>query len=123
VTPPDILVLGPEWPTRALLRAQLIEDGWDVVATDAWPIPRQFLRRAMRPRAIVVDLHGLPEPRLALDELRMVMDPARVLVLAALGTLTRDEIATMGFHVMERPASIGDIASAASALIRTAHAS
>jgi hypothetical protein len=113
-------VLGPEWPARALLRAQLIEDGWDVVATDAWPIPRQFLRHGMRPRAIVIDLHGLPDPRVTLDELRTVVDPSRVLVIAALGTLSREEIESMEFHTIERPASVGEIASAVARLLRSA---
>lgn len=35
LTPPDIVLLGPEWPERALLRAQLVEEGHDVVAIDA----------------------------------------------------------------------------------------
>jgi len=29
-SPPDIVLLGAEWPSRALLRAQLIEEGFDV---------------------------------------------------------------------------------------------
>jgi hypothetical protein len=49
--PPDVILLGPEWPERALLRAQLIEDGYDVVAIDAWPIPRLYRRSGMRPRS------------------------------------------------------------------------
>src|SRR5262245_27963580 len=36
---PDIVLLGAEWPTRALLRAQLAEEGYNVLATDRWPIP------------------------------------------------------------------------------------
>jgi hypothetical protein len=31
ITPPDIVLLGPEWLERALLRAQLIEEGDDVI--------------------------------------------------------------------------------------------
>jgi hypothetical protein len=45
--PPDVIVLGPEWPERALLRAQLIEEGYEVVAVDAWPIPRPYRRAGM----------------------------------------------------------------------------
>src|SRR5262245_30111410 len=29
--PPDVLLLSAEWPERALLRAQLIEEGYEVV--------------------------------------------------------------------------------------------
>jgi len=60
---PDIVLLGTEWPERALLRAQLIEEGYNVVAMDAWPIPEEYRRPSMKPRVMVVDLTGLPEPR------------------------------------------------------------
>ena len=30
----DVLLLAPEWPERALLRAELIEAGYDVIAID-----------------------------------------------------------------------------------------
>jgi hypothetical protein len=42
--PPDVMVLGAEWPERVLLRAQLIEEGHEVVAIDAWPIPPRYRR-------------------------------------------------------------------------------
>jgi hypothetical protein len=117
--PPDIVLLGPEWPTRALLRAQLLEEGYEVVATDVWPIPRQFLRPGMRPRAVVIDLHGLPEPQRVLAEVRALIEPERVLVVTALGTVASDDIRQMGFHVVARPASIGEIVATAKGLVRT----
>jgi hypothetical protein len=63
-TPPDVLLLGAEWPERALLRAELIEAGYNVVAIDAWPIPGLSWRPEMRPRVVIVDLKGLPKPRM-----------------------------------------------------------
>lgn len=98
--PPDVVLIGPEWPTRALLRAQFVEEGYEVVAT-------------------IVDLHGLPEPHNVLAELRALIDPDRVLVVTALGTLTGDEIRRLGFHAVSRPASVGEIVAAAEALLPT----
>jgi hypothetical protein len=118
MNPPEIVLLGPEWPERALLRAQLLEEGYDVVATDAWPIPRQYLRSGMKPRLLIVDLQGLPEPREALDEVRAVIPPDHVLVVTALGTITADEIAHFGFHVIKRPIRVADIVTAARGLLR-----
>jgi hypothetical protein len=115
--PPDVIVLGGEWPERALLRAQLIEEGHDVVALDAWPIPRQYRRAGMKPRAMVVDLRGLEDPRLTLDELRFVIPPERVLVVTALGTLPRRDVERFGFRTIERPATVGEIVGAVSALL------
>ena len=113
---PDILLLGPEWPERALLRVQLIEAGHEVVAVDAWPIPRLYRRPGMTPRVLVIDLHGLPNPRATLDEVRFVMPPGRVLVVTALGTVTGDDVRRLGFGVVERPTTIGEIVRAAALL-------
>jgi hypothetical protein len=60
-TPPDIVLLGPEWPERALLRAQFIEEGYDVIAIDPWPIPTLYRRPSMKPRVLLIDLQGLPD--------------------------------------------------------------
>jgi hypothetical protein len=118
VNPPDVVLIGPEWPERALLSAQLIEEGYHVVATDAWPIPRQFLRSGLKPRALIVDLHGLPEPREALDEIRGVIPAERVVVVTALGTISADEVRTLGFRVVSRPVTVGNIVAAVAALLR-----
>jgi len=116
-TPPDIVLLRAEWPERALLRAQLLEEGYDVVATDAWPIPRQYLRSGMKPRLLIVDLQGLPEPREVLEEVGGVMPRERVLVITALGTMTADEVVRLGFRVAKRPISVGDIVRAATEVL------
>jgi hypothetical protein len=34
--PPDIVLLAGDWQPRALIRAQLIEEGLEVVATNTW---------------------------------------------------------------------------------------
>lgn len=111
------MVFGAQWPERALLRAQLIEDGYQVVAIDSWPIPRVYRRPNMKPRVLLIDLHELPNPRETLDEVRFVLPPERVLVVTALGSLTGAEVRERGFPVIERPATIGQIVAAASALL------
>ena len=115
--PPDVLLLDPEWPERALLRAQLIEEGYEVVAIDAWPIPRLYRRPGMKPRVLLIDLHGLPDPRETLDEVHFVIPPERVLVVTALGSLAGAEVRQLGFTVIERPATIGQIVAATGALV------
>jgi hypothetical protein len=117
ITTPDIVLLGGEWPERALLRAQFIEEGYDVVALDAWPIPEMYRRPDQQPRVIVVDLRGLPEPRETLDKLRFFMPPERVLVVTALGTLTADDIRRVGLTAIERPTTIGQIVETAARIL------
>lgn len=118
LTAPDVIVLGPEWPERALLRAELIENGYDVVAIDAWPIPRAYRRPGMKPRVFIVDLRGLSDPHNVLDELRFVIPPDRVLVLTALGTVTVDQVRRFGYHVVTRPTSIYDVVEATVRLLQ-----
>ena len=60
VRPPDIVLLATEWQPRALLRAQLIEEGFEVLATDTWTTMRRYLRPGSKPLLAIVDLQGLP---------------------------------------------------------------
>jgi hypothetical protein len=115
---PDVVLIGPEWPARALVRAQLVEEGYDVVATDAWPIPRQYLRSDTKPRALVIDLQGLPDPQTTLDELRHVIDAGRVVVVTAIGTVEIDRIRQMGFRALRRPVTVGEIVREVATVLR-----
>ena len=115
--PPDIIVLVTKWPERALLRAQLIEEGHEVVAVDTWPIPRLYRQPGLTPRVLLIDLSELPKPRETLEEIRLVLPPERVLVVTALGSLTGDEVRALGFNVIERPISVGQIAVETGALL------
>jgi hypothetical protein len=114
---PDVVLIGPEWPERALLRAQFLEEGYTVVAIDAWPIPRTYRRAGMKPRVLVIDLHGLPDPRTTLDEVRFLIPSNRVLVVTAMGTLAANDVRRLGFKVIERPATIGEIVRAAVSML------
>ena len=114
---PDIMLLGSEWPQRALLRAQLIEEGYEVVAVDAWPVPMMYRRPGMTPRLLLIDLQGLPDPQQTLREVPFVVPPGRVLVVTALGTLARDDVHRLGFATIERPVTVGQIVAAAGSLL------
>jgi hypothetical protein len=106
---PDIVLLGAEWKTRALLRAQLIEEGFKVVATDTWSMMRRYLRPGSRPRLAVVDVKDLVEPEQVLRDVAVLMKPDRVLVLTAAGTVPLDEISRLGFRVARRPFTIAAV--------------
>jgi hypothetical protein len=110
--PPDIVFLAAEWPLRALIRAQLIEEGWEVVATSDWPMMRRHLRPGSKPRLAVVDLKDLPDPQSVLRDLGVLMKPERVLVLSAIGTIPAAEIERLGFRVIPRPFVIEDVVRA-----------
>ena len=106
---PDIVFLDADWQSRTLIRAQLIEDGFEIVATESWTMMRRHLRPGSKPRLALVDLKDLPDPQDVLRDLRVLMKPERVLVLTAIGTIPREDIERLGFHVMPRPFVIEDL--------------
>jgi DNA-binding response OmpR family regulator len=119
--PPDIVLLATDWQPRALIRAQLIEEGFEVVATNSWPMMRQHLRPGIKPRLAIVDLKGLEDPGGVLTDLRVLMKPNRVLVLTAIGTMSRPDIERLGFHALSRPVVIREVVrSATKALVEPA---
>jgi hypothetical protein len=106
-----------------MIRAQLIEDGLEVVATDTWPMMRRHLRPGRKPRLAIVDLKDLPNPRDVLNDLRVLMKPTRVLVLTASGTVPAAEVERLGFRALSRPIAIKDVVDAAAEAIRSGHSS
>jgi hypothetical protein len=116
---PDVILLGAEWQPRALIRAQLIEEGFDVVATETWPATRRHLRPGSKPRFVIADLKGLPNPRAVLKDLRVLMVPGRVLVLTAVGTVPAAEIESLGFRMLSRPISIKEVVRMVTEVIRS----
>lgn len=118
--PPDVVLLSTEWQPRALIRAQLIEEGFDVVATDTWPLMRRHLRPGATPRFAIVDLKGLSNPEQVLNDLRVLMKPNQVLVLTAIGTVQAADVVRLGFSRLARPVVIKDVVDTAAAAIRAA---
>ena len=103
---------------RALLRAELLNRGFTVFAIDQWPVgahPDTHPRVA--PRVVIVDLHELDDPGGVLTELGQIFSPGRVLAVTALATLAADAVRQMGFHVVARPAQVGDIVGAAAEML------
>lgn len=113
MTPPDIVLLASKWQPRALLRAQLIEEGFEVVATDTWAEMRSQMEGAAKPKVAIIDLDGLAALEEILQEARRLMPPHRVLVLTALGTATPEHVRELGFRVVRRPLRIEDVVAAA----------
>ena len=105
-------MIGPEWPVRALLSAQLIEEGRKVVPVGTWPPPRFYFRAPAKPRAVIVDLHGMPDAQRLISELPALAPPESILVIASLSSVPVEDLRRRGFHVITRPTSIRDVTAA-----------
>ncbi len=110
--PTDVVLLAADWESRAPLRAQLLEDGIEVIATDEWPTMRGYLRPGVKPELAVVDLKDLADAQNVLDSLAILMKPERVFVLTALGTVPTSVLEAAGFRLLRRPISIEEIVAA-----------
>ncbi|HSC27164.1 MAG TPA: hypothetical protein VLD67_07820 [Vicinamibacterales bacterium] len=115
----DVLLLSADWPSRALLRAQLIESGFEVFATDSWESARQELLRGGLPRAFVLDLHGLADAGGVVRELATLMSSGGVLLLGAADARAPDPPAP-GWRVLSRPIRIGAVAGAVARMLAAA---
>ena len=112
--PLDVVLLSVNWDSRAPLRAQLIEDGRQIIATDDWAATRRLLRPATKPRLVFVDLKDLPDAEGVLNALHVLMKPERVLVLTAVGSTPASTAERLGFRVLRRPVTIEQITGAIS---------
>ena len=118
----DIVLLAAQWPERALIRAQLIERGFEVWATDDWDSLRRRLSPRWMPRVAIVDLKDLPNPERVTRELSTLVGRPRLIVLTASGTMRTVDIERSAFRVLNRPIDVGRIVDAATAAMTASHA-
>lgn len=122
---PDILLIAAEWRPRALINAELLEQGFDVVAVETWDEAELRLRaRAVRPRLTIFDVDGDDHPEAALTTLAQLVRADEVLVLTSESVLPAARLAAMGYrHVLPRPFMIKAIVAQARTLLqRVPHA-
>lgn len=117
--PPEIILLATEWQARALIRAQLIEEGFDVVATNTWAMMRRHLRPGSKPQLAIVDLKDLPDPQRVLNDVQQLTKPNRVLVLTAIGTMRPNDVKRLGLWTLSRPLAIKDVVETVAHAIRS----
>ncbi len=118
----DVLLAGGEWRPRALVLAQLEEEGFQVTAVETWDEAELLLRKhAVQPAAVVFDLEGEAHPEAALVTLHKLVGPVRSLILTSGSVFPPAAVRGLGFdHVLARPYSVADVVSAARALIEKA---
>ena len=116
---PDVLLAAADRRLRAPLRAQLIEEGYGVLAVASWDEAELLLsKRAAQPRVVVVDLDAESNPAAILPTLARLVAPATVIVLTSAGAPNAADAGAHGLeHVMARPFSIGEVVERVRSLI------
>jgi DNA-binding response OmpR family regulator len=105
-----VLLVAADWKLRALLRAELIEAGLDVLAVETWADAEALLLAHGLPRLLVLAVEEDRNPRAILEAARVLVPPSRTLVLTAASVLTVEDIRSLGFvNAISRPYRLGDI--------------
>ena len=107
----EILLIAADWQLRALVRAQLLEEGFDVRALPSLKIALAYLLRSGgQPRLTIVDTQGLQvEARQLSDLWRLTGQAPLILCGGALsgGALTQEGLEPS--EVLLRPFRVGDL--------------
>jgi len=110
----EIILVAREWKARTLLRAQLLEEGYEVTALRTIEEAMMLLCRGMvRPRLIILDTIGqsLKEPMLT--DLQALAGNAPILVCTGPFDLARLDFEEVGLtNLLVRPFTVGDVVNA-----------
>jgi DNA-binding response OmpR family regulator len=110
----EIILIVREWKMRALITAQLSEEGYQVMALRIIEEAVMLLGRAMvRPRLIILDTtdQSLKEPVLA--DLRALAGDAPILVCTGPFDLAQFDFEEVGLtNLLVRPFTVGDVVKA-----------
>ena len=107
----QILIVGKDWTARALLRAQLIEEGFEVEAyEDVQEVVDRLWGSAEMPSLLIVDLFECEKPA---EDIATVSHWAKLLpvwILTGHGTAGAGELEGQGFERIHfRPIDVGTL--------------
>jgi DNA-binding NtrC family response regulator len=107
----QILIAGKDWTARALLRAQLIEEGFDVEAyEDVQAVVRRLWAAREMPSLLLADLF---ESEDMAEDIAMLSHWAKLLpiwIMAGHGTAGAESLESRGFErVLFRPLDVGKL--------------
>ena len=107
----QILLVGEDWKTRALLRAQLLEEGLDVEAHESVGAALGDSEDpALLPLLLVADVSASGNPARELDQLARWNKRIPVWVIASRSVIDEKSLQGRGFEaVLFRPVDLGKL--------------
>jgi DNA-binding response OmpR family regulator len=107
----EILLIAADWQLRALVRAQLLEEGYAVRALPSLEIAlAHLLRSGGQPRLTIVDTQGLQVEARQLAELRRLTGQTPLILCGGVsggGALAQEGLSPT--EVLLRPFRVGDL--------------
>ena len=105
----QLVLVGKDWKTRALLRAQLLEEGVDVEAYESTEDGLQTLV-ASPPALVLVDLTASNDPNADIDHLAKWVMRVPTWIIASRSLAAIGKIETLGAErVLYRPLDVGEL--------------
>jgi len=106
-----IVLAGKDWQTRALLRAQLIEEGLEV---EAFETLQDALARSeeptSRPSLLVADLYSSEDSRAEIERLAAWAARIPIWIIASQSLLAEPQLNSRGFElILVRPIDAGEL--------------
>lgn len=107
----EVLLIAKECNPRALIRAQLSEEGYEVISSRTIEEAMTLLCRGLaRPELIILDTHGQGLDERVFTDLQELAGDAPILVCTGPFNLAGLDFETMGFeHLLVRPFTIRDV--------------
>lgn len=106
-----ILLAGQDWQARALLRAQLLEEGLDVEACETVSAAVARLEQSeIMPALVVADLAASDDPPADIELLAKWARQAPVWIIASRSLIVAASLKGRGFEmILFRPVDVGEL--------------
>lgn len=116
----EILLIAADWKFRALVRAQLLEEGYSVKAVLSLQMAfAHLVRTGERPRLVILDMQDTAIDIPQLRQLWQLTDPATLIVCCgALDRAALQQAEMLPVKVMGRPFRVGDLVQEVQKVLR-----
>lgn len=106
-----VVLVGGDWQFRALLRAQLIEEGLEVKAYETVQAALASLEETdLRPAMLVVDLFASDDPPADIEQLAAWTSQIPIWIVASRNLIAEKRFKGRGFEViLFRPVDMGEL--------------
>jgi DNA-binding response OmpR family regulator len=106
-----VLLLGKDWQFRALLRAQLIEEGLEAKAYETVRAALASLEETdLLPAMLVVDLFASDDPAADIEQLATWASQIPIWIVASRNLMAEKRLKGRGFEViLFRPVDMGEL--------------
>ena len=107
----QVVLVGKDWQTRALVRAQLIEEGLEVEAAETVREALSTLQEpALRPSLLIADVSASDDPSAEIEQLAAWAAQIPVWIIASRNLLAEPQLKGRGFElILVRPIDVGEL--------------